>query len=270
MKHTFKTTNGALLSEVLADEYPWLSRNKIKRLVSDKNIKVNGKRVSGDGKLTAGDEIEAYVPDFPVVSVIYSDENIVVADKPNHVDSVTALPKLLFAEYGEIYPVHRLDTNTTGIVVLARGVKTKAELEKAFREHTVRKKYIATVVGKPKKSKGTLRGWLVKDSANGRVKVSDVPVKGGVEAVTDYEVTDSADGLTTLALMPLTGRTHQLRAQLAHIGCPILGDGKYGDFATNRKHGAKEQQLRAVSIKFLSLGGIINYLSGREFEVKPL
>ena len=86
--------------------------------------------------------------------------------------------------------------------------------------------------------------------------------------MTDYEVTGGGDGLSYVALYPHTGRTHQLRVQLAHVGCPILGDGKYGDFAENRKRGESMQRLRATGIKFLSVPAPLEYLAGREFEVK--
>ncbi len=265
MKQSFKTTKSARLSENLLSEFPWLSRSKIKRLISDRYIKVNGVRVGTDTETKAGDEIEAYLPEFPAVPVIYSDENIVIADKPAHIDSELALPKLLTPTYGALYPVHRLDTNTTGIIVLARGTKSKIELEKAFKTHSIRKKYIAAVVGAPPKDKGTLRNRLIKDSEKGIVRVTEAPA--GEEAIADYEVLRKGDGISVLALYPQTGRTHQLRAQLAHIKCPILGDGKYGDFAENKKRGIREQQLRAVSITFERIGGILKYLCGREFTV---
>ncbi len=202
------------------------------------------------------------------MTVIYSDDNVVIADKPAHTDSVKDLPRMLGADYGTLYPVHRLDVNTTGIVVLARGTKTKAELERAFRERAVKKKYIATVIGTPNPRRGTMRNWLVKDGEKGLVKCYDRPQTGALEAVTDYEVLRSCDGLSEVALYPETGRTHQLRVQLARKGTPILGDGKYGNFAENRRRGVKIQMLRAVSLKFVALGGIVNYLSGREFEVE--
>lgn len=271
MKHNFDAPRSGKLSELLAGAFPHLGGGKVSRLIAEKNVKVGGKRVTSDIPVKAGEAVEAFLPsqfEPEEITVVYADENVVIADKPSHVDSVRALPALLERRYGTLYPAHRLDTNTTGLVVMARGHKTRVELEKAFKDHTVRKKYVATVIGKPKADKGTLRGWLVKDSENGIVRVFDKPVSGGLEAVTEYEVVGSGQGLSTLELYPLTGRTHQLRAQLAHVGCPILGDGKYGDFAENKRRGVKVQQLRAVSIKFVSLGGIVNYLGGREFKEK--
>ena len=271
MKETFFAEKNAMLSGILSLRYPWLNKSKIQRLITGKNVKLDGARVSADAKVAKNAELEVFLPatfEAEKIEVVYLDENVVIADKPAHTDSVTALPKMLEKEYGTLYPVHRLDTNTTGIVVLARGHKTRVELELAFKRREVHKKYIATVVGTPKKSKGVMSGWLIKDSASGIVRVSNVRLAGGLEAVTEYEVISSEDGLSEVELLPLTGRTHQLRAQLAHLGCPILGDGKYGDFDENKRRGVNVQQLRAVSIKFNNVGGIVNYLKGREFEVK--
>lgn len=271
MRCDFTAAASKKLSELLAEHFPSMGKGKARRLITDKNVKVNGRRVSADVVVNKGETVEAFIPSAfaeSEIDVVYEDENVVIADKPAHVDSVRALPKMLEERFGTLYPTHRLDTNTTGLVVLARGHKTRVEFEKAFKEHNVRKKYTATVIGCPKKKKGTLNGWLVKDAEKGEVRVYDTPVRGGVEAVTEYEVESSADGLTELTLYPLTGRTHQLRVQLAHIGCPILGDGKYGNFEENKRRGVKVQQLRAVSIRFVALGGIVNYLSGREFKEK--
>lgn len=271
MRYELTAKSAGPLSDLLAAKFPHLGKGKLTRLISGKNVKVGGKRVAADVAVKAGESVEVFLPaafEAAEIEVVYADENVVIADKPAHVDSVRALPELLAARYGTLYPVHRLDTNTTGLVVLARGHKTRVELEKAFREHRVRKKYVATVLGCPKPPAGTLRGWLVKDADRGIVRVCDAPTAQSVEAVTEYAVVSSSGGMSEVELYPLTGRTHQLRAQLAHIGCPILGDGKYGDFDQNRRRGVKVQQLRAVSIKFVSLGGTVNYLSGREFKEK--
>lgn len=271
MKTTIDVTQTARVSDVLGREFPWLGKGKIKRLIDGKNISVGGKRTAEDVVVPAGERCEVFLPEAfapPEIPVVYADDNVVIADKPVKIDSVAALPACLRGTYGTLYPVHRLDTNTTGLVVLARGRKTETELVRAFRDRAVRKKYVATVVGTPKPAKGRLVGYLVKDASRGLVTVSDKPVRGGSEAVTEYEVLRSYDGLSDVALYPLTGRTHQLRAQLAHIGCPVLGDGKYGDFEENKKRGVALQRLRAVSVKFLSLSGIVDYLSGREFEVR--
>lgn len=270
MRETFVAKKTTMLSCVLLDEYPYLGKNRVARLISAKNVKINEKRVSVDLRVEKNASVEVFIPASFIPNtptVVYSDDNILIVDKPVHMDSTEALPKILEKEYGKLFPVHRLDTNTTGIIALARGIKTKTELERAFKERGVQKKYIATVVGKPKKPSGTIRNWLVKDAEKGIVKASVTKINGSLEAITDYEVISAEDGLSKIALYPHTGRTHQLRAQLASIGCPILGDGKYGDYEENKKRGVSVQQLRAVSIKFIEVDGIINYLCGKEFEV---
>lgn len=271
MKDAFVCECDGMLSDALTRRYPWLSAGKVRLLVSGKNVRLRGVRVSSDVRVCRGDEAEVFLPSSfapPETDVIYSDDNIVVADKPAHTDSVRALPALLRPSFGELYPAHRLDTNTTGIIVLARSPRALHALEKAFRARTVKKKYEAVVVGALPSPSGTLRCYLIKDDKRGLVRAADAPSRGAVEAVTDYEVTDVGDGLSYVALYPHTGRTHQLRVQLAHAGCPILGDGKYGDFAENRRRGESVQRLRATGIKFLSVPAPLEYLAGREFEVK--
>lgn len=270
---TFRAESGERLTTALTARVPGLSRSGASRLVAGKNARVDGVRVSSDVRLAGGEKVDAFVPDSlvqaaPSVRVVYADDDVVVADKPAGVESERALPALLAGRYGELYPVHRLDTNTTGLIVLARNEGAKSELERAFRAREIKKVYVATVVGRLPAESGVMHGWLVKDEKRGVVKAYDAPVAGGLEAVTEYVRLSYVDGLTEVELHPLTGRTHQLRVQLAHLGCPILGDGKYGDFAENRRRGVTRQRLRAVGLTLGNMGGPLAGLSGKTFHTE--
>lgn len=259
------------LSELIVRNVAGLTKGVVTRIITDKNVKVDGKRVTKDVTPERGQTVDVFIPSALMpddIPVIYSDENIVIVDKPKHTESEFAVPKALENRFGKVYPVHRLDINTTGIVVYARNEMARFELEKAFKSHQVRKKYVATAIGKMPSDSGKLKCYLLKDDGRGVVKATDEKVEGSLEAVTEYEVLDYNGELSTVALYPITGRTHQLRVQLAHIGCPILGDSKYGDYAVNKRYNAKEQQLRAVAIRFIRLGGVTRYLSGKEFETE--
>lgn len=268
MKYSLTAPRDMRLSELLAEKLSFLGKRRLRELISGRHVKVRGERTGEDVMLAAGDAAEAYTSDAaPDISVVYSDDNIAVADKPAHTDTMS-LPAALAEVYGELYPVHRLDVNTTGLVVLARTPEAAAELEREFRARAIKKKYLATVVGVPPSGRGTLRHWLVKDAAKGVVRAYGKPVRGGAECSADYELVGRDGELSVLALYPATGRTHQLRVQLAAAGMPVLGDGKYGDFAANRKYGVGGQMLRAVSLTFVSPRGVLAYLRGKEISVE--
>ena len=268
MKYDLTAPRDMPLSDLLAEKLSFLGRRALACLIKDRQVKVNGSRVGGDVPLSEGDGVEVYTSAaLPEIRVIYADDSVVIADKPSHIDTMS-LPSVLAAGYGELYPVHRLDVNTTGLVALARTPEAKAEMEREFKARTVKKKYTATVVGAPPKPRGVMKHWLVKDAKTGRVKAYDRPVRGGLESEAAYELLESDGELSKLMLYPSTGRTHQLRVQLAATGMPILGDGKYGDFAANKKYKAGEQRLRAVSLTFTAAAGAISHLRGKEFRTE--
>ena len=255
--------NETLLSS-LSSHLSELGKNKLRLLIKSKEVRLNGNRVICNVELKEGDRIEAFVPEAikktASVSIIYSDELIIVADKPAGVDSTLALPRLLEKEFGKVYPAHRLDTNTTGVIILARSEQPLEELKKGFKGRCVHKTYEATVIGKMPSMRGKMIDRLVRSEGN-TIRVGSE----GALAETDYEVISFDGELTKLKLRPLTGRTHQLRVQLAHIGCPILGDGKYGNFEYNKKAGITKQMLRAVSVEIDATGLLARY-KGKVFS----
>ena len=232
-------------------------------LLKAREIRVNGARVSADMPLKQGDIVRYFLTpkqeSRAAFSVVYEDGNVIVADKENGVNSEAVFSAL--GERGETYFIHRLDRNTAGLLVFAKNAEAEGELLSAFRDRRVEKIYLARVVGCPKEKHAVCTAYLKKDAAVSRVRVSSKPV--GEKIITEYEVLEG--GETSLLRVTLhTGKTHQIRAHLAFLGFPIVGDEKYGDGAYNRAHNAVRQKLVAKRLT-LHCAGALAYLDGRSF-----
>ena len=241
--------DGIRLNRWFLKYYPGLSLGRLQKLLRTKQIKVNGVRAESNTRLATGQEVrvppldkekktitrgELSIQDekYALSLVIYKDENIIVLNKPSglavqggtntfrHVDGLLEALKFDCEEKPKL--VHRIDKETSGILVLARNRKMADILTKAFREHTLHKTYLALTRGVPKKSSGEIKVCLEK--LDGRMQV----LESGKPAVTQYEVIDNVgDKYALVAASPLTGRTHQIRAHLDYLGTPIYGDDKY-------------------------------------------
>lgn len=242
--------DGMRLNRWFLKYYPGLSLGRLNKLLRTKQIKVNGGRVEAATKLEAGQEIRLPPLDneqqtegkkdfvsardvaFMQSLVIFKDKNILVLNKPSglavqggtntdrHVDGMLDVLKFEAAEKPRL--VHRIDKNTSGLLVLARNRKYAELLTKAFREHQLQKTYLAFCIGVPRQHEGEIKGRLLK------VGEKSVIDRDGKEAVTLYKVLDTAGNkFSLIAASPLTGRTHQIRAHLESIGCPIAGDDRY-------------------------------------------
>lgn len=233
-------------------------------LLKNKEIKVNGKRVDADVRIYKGDEIAYYLTpkqeQKPAFYTVYEDENVLVVDKESGVNSEAVFAALERA--GEYYFIHRLDRNTKGLLIFARNVDTEKQLLAAFKEKRVEKRYHALCVGSFPKSADTLTAYLKKDAARSLVRVTDSSVKGGEKIVTEYKVLETFDGLTRVEITLHTGKTHQIRAHTAHIGCPIVGDMKYGNTLKNKALNCARQCL-VSKILSLDVQGKLAYLSGK-------
>ena len=249
-----------------------LSYSTLMKLLRAKDVKVNGKRVNQDVTLNVGDKVELYyVPkSIDKYKTVFIDENVLVLDKKSGFTSEN-----VYQTVCESYPtakfIHRLDRNTAGIMIFALNDIAEQELLKGFKERLFEKIYTATVFGKMPKKEDVLSAYLLKDSEASLVKIFDKQVKGALPIKTGYKVIKE-DALTSLVKVKLyTGKTHQIRAHLAHIGNFIVGDGKYGDNAFNQKMGAKSQMLFAseLTLKFNDNSKLF-YLNGKTFISKQV
>ena len=211
--------------------------------------------------------------------ILYEDNHIIVVLKPqntaccpdeskddNLLDCVKRYIKTTYEKPGNVFTglVHRLDRPTGGVMVFAKTSKAAARLSEQMKTGGFEKRYFAVLCGSPSKKKATLENYLKKHSLNNMVYVCTQTEEGAKFASLDYEIKEEACGLSLAEINLNTGRTHQIRAHMAFIGCPVLGDEKYGDRELNKKYSAKRQRLTAKYISF-GLDGGLGYLNGKSF-----
>jgi 23S rRNA pseudouridine955/2504/2580 synthase len=248
---------------------PDLSRVSILKGIRTKKIKLNGKRTEGSVRVAPGDVVTIYLADEAPktaissggFSVVYEDERILIVDKPagllSH-DPTGKISDTLEARVnlsrekagGGCFLCHRIDRNTSGLVLFAKDADTLASLTAAIQNHEIEKHYLCICIGSVRPKSGTLTHQLWKDAKRGRVYLSDVPQKGSKTAILKYRVLAERAGLTLLEATLVTGRTHQIRAQMAAAGFPLLGDAKYGSKAANKPYGEKHQLLCSYQMIF--------------------
>ncbi len=264
--------NNCNLLELIKEHFPLASFGSMQKLLRQKEIKVNGSKVNQNVSLNINDQVEVYGEKAltPKIEIIYSDENILVVNKPMGIevcDGSITLKTLLEAELNANFlAVHRLDRNTSGLVVFAKNKRAESDLNNAFKKHAIYKYYLAEVVGKPLKQYEVLNYYLKKDPTTSLVKISSKPLAGYFPIFTTYKVIQQNAETEILEISIKTGKTHQIRAQMAYIGLPIVGDNKYGDKNINRKFKKSKQQLVAYKI---ILNGLktLDYLNLKEFKL---
>ncbi len=234
-------------------------------LLKNKDIKVNGKRVDRDISLYKGDTVSYYLTakqtEKSAFYLVYEDENLLIVDKESGVNSEAVFAALVRER--ECYFIHRLDRNTKGLLAFALNGDTQKALMQAFKDRSIEKKYHALCFGDFPRQGELLTAYLKKDAEKALVRIYDAPVHGGEKIITEYKVLSHlSGGVAKVEITLHTGKTHQIRAHLAHIGCPIVGDMKYGNSLLNKSVKLSRQCLVAKQLT-IEAGGKLGYLSGR-------
>lgn len=300
-----KNDAGQRLDRFVGKAVPLLPESLLQKYIRLKRIKLNGKGSKRDTRLNEGDVLSLYINDeffekpternsylrvgAPRLDIVYEDENILLADKKPGVlchsagewDYNTLIANIQAYAYqkGEWRPreenafapalCNRIDRNTGGIVIAAKNAEALRIINEKIKEREIEKYYLCVVRGRPKPAEGELRGYIFKDAAKNRVYVRRKPEPGAKEALTHYRTLASQGGLSLVECRLGTGRTHQIRAQMAAAGTPLLGDGKYGSDRENKKLGEDGQLLCSYRLEFAfkTDAGVLNYLNGRSFSV---
>ena len=298
---------GQRLDRFLAKAVPLLPASLAQKYIRLKRIKCNGARVQRDARLQAGDVLQLYINDeffdkprednafltvaVPKINILYEDEHILLVDKRPGL----AVHPHDGAEYGRTLIDHiqaylyqkrewrpreensftpalcnRIDRNTGGIVIAAKTAEALRVLNQKIKDRELDKRYLAIVEGVPKPKTGSLKGYLFKDAKQNRVFVTDSPQTGAKSCQTNYRVLQTRNGLSLVECELITGRTHQIRAQFAHAGHPLLGDGKYGKL--DKRYDRNYQALYSYKLTFTfsTSAGELEYLNGRSFQVEQV
>lgn len=298
---------GQRLDRFLAKAVPLLPASLAQKYIRIKRIKLGGKRVERDTRLKEGDVLQLYINDeffdkprednayltvaVPKLNIVYEDEHILLVDKRPGL----AVHPHDGAEYGRTLIDHiqsylyqkrewrpreesaftpalcnRIDRNTGGIVIAAKTAEALRVMNQKIKDRELDKRYLAIVEGTPRPQKGSLKGYLFKDAKQNRVFVTDTPQPGAKTCQTNYITLASRNGLSLVECELITGRTHQIRAQFAHAGHPLLGDGKYGKL--DKRYDRNYQALYSYKLTFCFTtdAGALEYLNGKSFQVKAV
>lgn len=299
-----KNDAGQRIDKFLQKTFRRLPVSMMYKYIRQKDIKVNGKRCTISTRLQEGDQIALYVKEefltreAPVydfmhastrLDVLYEDENLLLLnkkagllvhpDRQEYTDTLLLRIQRYLYEKGEYDPaqensftpalVNRIDRNTSGIVMAAKTAAALRILNQKLKDREIQKYYLCIVHGRMPAEHDTLKGFLQKDEARNQVFISDKPSPGARTILTEYRVLEEKNGLSLLEVHLLTGRTHQIRAHLASIGHPLLGDGKYGSNALNKGTGFHRQALCSykLAFAFTTPAEELEYLNGRVFTL---
>ena len=310
MKTTLTITKndaGQRLDKFLTKTYRNLPMSLLYKAIRKKDIRLNGKRCEANSRLQEGDSVYLFLPDDALeiapptyefmhasraLDIVYEDEHVMLLNKKAgllvHPDDKEFADTLIFRvqrylyEKGEYDPaaeqsftpalVNRIDRNTCGIVIAAKTAAALRILNDKLKNREIEKYYLCIVHGQMPKQTDTLEGYLEKNENQNRVYISDTPRPGARTIRTRYTVLEQRGDLSLLEIHLLTGRTHQIRAHLASIGHPLLGDGKYGTNALNKDTGFNKQALCSYRLQFdfTSDAGELEYLNGKEFTLSDV
>ena len=298
---------GQRLDRFRAKAVPLLPASLAQKYIRIKRIKCNGARVERDTRLQTGDVLQLYINDeffdkprednayltvaTPKLNIVYEDENILLVDKrpglavhPHDgaeygrtlIDHIQAYlyQKKEWSPRGEnsFTPAlcNRIDRNTGGIVIAAKTAEALRVMNQKIKDREMDKRYLAIVEGTPTPPKGSLKGYLFKDAKKNRVFVTDTPQAGSKSCQTNYITLASIGGLSLVECELITGRTHQIRAQFAHAGHPLLGDGKYGKLDKRFDRNYQALYSYKLTFRFSTETGGLEYLNGKSFQVKEV
>ena len=304
-----KNDAGQRLDRFVSKNLPLLPPALLQKYIRLKRIKVNGKGSKRDARLNAGDILQLYINDEffdkpneenlfltvfkPVLNIVYEDENLLLADKrPGmvvHADETEKVNTLINHIQAYLYQkkewnpkwenaftpalCNRIDRNTGGIVIAAKNAEALRIMNEKIKDREIEKYYLCAVHGRPSPAEGMLSGYIFKDAKKNQVYVRHQPEPGAKLSQTKYRVLKSKNGLSLVECELLTGRTHQIRAQMADAGWPLLGDGKYGSERKNKQYGETGGQALysyRLVFRFTTDTGELNYLNGKEFTVEDV
>lgn len=303
-----KNDAGQRLDRFVSKSLPLLPPALLQKYIRLKRIKCNGARAQRDQRLQEGDILQLYINDEffdkprednlfltlfkPSLDIVYEDENLLLLNKrPGlvvHADETEKVNTLINHIQAYLYQkrewnprwenaftpalCNRIDRNTGGIVIAAKTAEALRILNDKIKDREMEKRYLCIVHGRPKPPEGLIENYLRRDEKRKQVTLHRTRVPGAKTARTRYRTLTSHDRLSLVECELLTGRTHQIRAHMASIGCPLLGDGKYGTNELNRPYGETGQALYAYSLtfRFAQDAGALQYLNGKTFKVKDI
>lgn len=295
---TVKTIKPIRLDNYLMQQFPSLTIGRLNKGLRENKIKLNGKKCPLSTRITDGDEIKLFFSDEQLgifsqgpaflaarapADIIYQDAHVIIAYKPAGVsimddpghDSLIDRVHLALYNTGNFNPdhdfspalCHRLDTGTSGLVLIARSAQAESLLTQLIRDRALKKRYVCVTFGRPEPPAAVLKGFLQKDAMRGLVRISPHPAPNAKPVETRYQTLAVSGRLALVKVELITGRTHQIRAHMSSIGCPILGDSKYGNNTANREFHFKYQALCAQELQFPKLKAPeLQGVSGRTFH----
>ena len=303
-----KNDAGQRLDRFIAKNLPLLPPALLQKYIRLKRVKVNGKGSKRDVRLAAGDVLQLYINDEffdkpseenmfltvfqPRLEIIYEDENLLLVDKrPGmvvHADETEKVNTLINHIQAYLYQkkewnpkqehafapalCNRIDRNTGGIVIAAKNAEALRTINEKIKSHELEKSYLCVTVGRPRPAEGRVEGFLLKDEAKKQVSFYRRPIPGGKSAITLYQTLETRGELSLVECRLLTGRTHQIRVSMAELGCPLLGDGKYGNGTVNKRYHETRQALYSyrLGFAFSTDATPLNYLRVRVFTVEKV